>query len=425
MVDPHNYVAKYLWWRCGSIALFYALYLALRLMTPLRRWRASSESDTSSVGAIRLCDSPAPAISDRRRTEIADLRAVFALAGMDRRWVVVGTLSLAVGMSTFIASMTMVPAAMVLSWYSLGPFFSAALEHSLLGVRVGAATLFNIALATSGIALMVVADGWGGGDDSDMSGHGKYIVEGNVLALVASVATALYTVSLRAIPRGCTPRLARPGLAFLSDEQRAESYGVIMSLYAALTVVGFSTVLGAVRAVLSCDGSELSPFATPARNIALSVGHGVAVFSGFVMYCAGAEGLDAAELMLLSMMEVVGGVGLAAAVLGEAPSSLGLVGVAIVVLGVLLQGRAGLLASRAEDEVARHDASGAPATGLEGRETAAPPLPAPALAAAASTRPGPVTVAMISSHGLDSAIARGEYSQGPLRAAEYKPVEDG
>ena len=80
------------------------------------------------------------------------------------------------------------------------------------------------------------------------------------------------------------------------------------------------------------------PFDMPGMNVELSAWHGVFIFAGFCLFTVGAAKLSAPELILLTMLEVVGGIMLTYFVLGELPGSLGLVGGCLIVVAVLSNG---------------------------------------------------------------------------------------
>jgi EamA domain-containing membrane protein RarD len=73
------------------------------------------------------------------------------------------------------------------------------------------------------------------------------------------------------------------------------------------TTVALAGVLCALVALLIIifDNDSL---AMPLRNVYLSIMHGIIVGSGLILYSTGSKILPAAQLTLLSMVEVVGGV---------------------------------------------------------------------------------------------------------------------
>jgi drug/metabolite transporter (DMT)-like permease len=81
--------------------------------------------------------------------------------------------------------------------------------------------------------------------------------------------------------------------------------------------------------------------AMPLRNVYLSIMHGIIVGSGLILYSLGSKLLPAAQLTLLSMVEVVGGVlWVYIPIFGihEVPSVLTVTGGAIVLGAIVLEG---------------------------------------------------------------------------------------
>ena len=89
-------------------------------------------------------------------------------------------------------------------------------------------------------------------------------------------------------------------------------------------------------------GTSLESFAImPAVNIYLSLLHGCIVASGLILYSLGAKYLPAAELALLTLMEVVGGVlwvWIPLFGINEVPSLATIVGGAVITFAVILHG---------------------------------------------------------------------------------------
>ena len=79
----------------------------------------------------------------------------------------------------------------------------------------------------------------------------------------------------------------------------------------------------------------------PLRNIYLSILHGLIVGCGLIVFATGAKYLPAAELTLLSLVEVIGGVlwvYLPIFGIHEVPSMLTMIGGIIVLFAVILDG---------------------------------------------------------------------------------------
>ena len=79
----------------------------------------------------------------------------------------------------------------------------------------------------------------------------------------------------------------------------------------------------------------------PLRNVYLSMLHGFIVGFGLILFATGAKFLPAAELTLLSMVEVIGGVlwvYLPIFGIHEVPSKLTIIGGSIVLFAIVLDG---------------------------------------------------------------------------------------
>ena len=62
------------------------------------------------------------------------------------------------------------------------------------------------------------------------------------------------------------------------------------------------------------------------------------IFGGFCLFTAGAAKLPAPELILLSLLEVVGGIFFTYLVFGEVPGPLGLAGAGLIIVSVIFNG---------------------------------------------------------------------------------------
>ena len=140
-------------------------------------------------------------------------------------------------------------------------------------------------------------------------GAGNFL--GNLLALVAASGFAVFSVSLRW--RRQTPQFATIALA-----------GVLCVLFALLILF--------LR--------NQTP-AMPLRNVYLSMLHGFIVGSGLILFSFSAKFLPAAEMTLLLMVEVVGGilwVYLPFFGIHEIPSVLTVTGGIIVLVAIVIDG---------------------------------------------------------------------------------------
>jgi DME family drug/metabolite transporter len=177
-----------------------------------------------------------------------------------------GSVGLMTAMSGFILSITLTKVANTLFMLAAAPFVAAFLGIVLLKEKVRYSTWVAMVIALLGILVMVL----------EGLGAGNFL--GNLLGLVAAFGFAVFSVSLRW--RRQTPQFATIVLA-----------GVLCVLFALL--------------ILFLRNETL---AMPFRNVYLSMLHGFIVGSGLITYSISAKFLPAAELILLSLVEVVGGI---------------------------------------------------------------------------------------------------------------------
>ena len=137
---------------------------------------------------------------------------------------------------------------------------------------------------------------------------------GAIIGFISATGFALYTVTIRWKPE--TPKFTTVVLA-----------GFFCALFA-FFILGFS----------------FEPFTImPEINSYLSLLHGFLVAAGLILYSLGAKYLPSAELALLSLMEVVGGifwVWLLIFGINEAPSTTVIIGGIIITLAVIYYGYA-------------------------------------------------------------------------------------
>ena len=177
--------------------------------------------------------------------------------------------------------------------FAASPFLAAVLGRLLLGEPVRCATWVAIAVALSGMAVMV-----GGG----LSGGA---LSGNLAALLSATGFAVFTVTLR--------------WGRLEDMMPAVILGGVFSMLAAL---GVSLATGAALLV-------------PVPDIAVSVGMGAGLLAlGMALYTLGSRVVPAAELTLLSMAEVLLAPLWVWLVLGETASGSTLAGGALVLSAI-------------------------------------------------------------------------------------------
>jgi drug/metabolite transporter (DMT)-like permease len=166
---------------------------------------------------------------------------------------------------------------------------------------------------------------------------------GNALGIGSALGFSVYAVALTVIPK---------------HRKEDGMYGVVMSMWGAVSVIVGGMIGMGGRAVFddqvagqpnatgnATTGSvvvshyaRMNPFDMPSINVWLSAGHAVFIFVGFVLYTLGSSHLPAPETVLLSMMEVVGGVLLTYLVVGEYPGTMGMIGTMLTTLAVIVNG---------------------------------------------------------------------------------------
>tara|TARA_B110000263_G_scaffold236951_1_gene236757 strand:- start:121 stop:714 length:594 start_codon:yes stop_codon:yes gene_type:complete len=147
------------------------------------------------------------------------------------------------------------------------PFIAAIVGYFILGEVIRRSTLISMVIAFLGVFVMIFND--------SISGSAL----GAVIGFVSATGFALYTVTIRWKPE--TPKFTTVVLA-----------GIFCAIFSFI-ILGFS----------------FKPFILmPAQNSYLSLLHGSIVGTGLILYSLGAKYLPSAELALLSLMEVVGGV---------------------------------------------------------------------------------------------------------------------
>ncbi|WP_365730910.1 DMT family transporter [Ramlibacter sp.] len=192
--------------------------------------------------------------------------------------------------TAFMVALTLTSVANVLVTLSLGPFFTALLARVFIGHRIPARTWGAIAVAGAGIGYMY---------GTQMSG-GQF--GGILVALCVPVAAAInWTVSQRAHARGENIDLL-PALLIGAVISVLATLPLALPLQATPHDLGWLAVLGLVQLAIPC---------------ALAV------------ICA--RVLQAPEISLLALLEVIFGILLAWVGAGEAPGAPVLVGGALVI----------------------------------------------------------------------------------------------
>ena len=179
---------------------------------------------------------------------------------------IIGGSGLGVAMITFIYSITNTSAAVTLLCLAAMPFFTALLAFLFLKEKISLNVWISIIIATAGILIMAL------GNTSEKS------LIGFVFGLTASVGFSVFSVSLRW--RKETPKFTTVAFA------------------------GFFCVVFSSIAIISND----LVFFSSSYNGTLFSLHGTLVCFGLILYSIGSKAIRAAELTLLSLTEVVGGI---------------------------------------------------------------------------------------------------------------------
>ena len=211
----------------------------------------------------------------------------------------VGGSGLGVAMISFMFSITNTSAAITLLCLAAMPFFTALLAFLFLREKISLNVWVSIIIATVGIGIMAVEN------TSDTS------LIGFVFGITSSVGFSVFSVSLRW--RKETPKFTTTAFA------------------------GFFCVVFASIMILSKD----LVFFSSSYNSSLFSLHGTLVCLGLILYSIGSKAIPAAELTLLSLTEVIGGifwVWLPLFGINEVPSANTLIGGAIITSAIIFYG---------------------------------------------------------------------------------------
>ncbi len=221
----------------------------------------------------------------------------FAKVGMPG---LIGGFGLGVAFTGFIFSITMTTAAVTLFMLAIMPFIAAIIAYFVLGENLRKLTFISMLIAFLGVCIMIYNDSLKGS------------VLGALTGFFSATGFALYTVTIRWRPE--TPKFTTVIVA-----------GIFCSIFSFLML-----------------GTSFESFTImPVLNIYLSLLHGCIVASGLILFSLGAKYLPAAELALLSLMEVVGGVlwvWLPWFGINEVPSIPVIIGGLIITSAVILHG---------------------------------------------------------------------------------------
>ena len=178
----------------------------------------------------------------------------------------IGSFGLGIAMITFIWSITNTSAAITLLCLAAMPFITAFLGFLFLKERISLNVWIAIIIAAIGIIIIAFGN----------TNKGSFF--GLLFGILSAVGFSVFSVSLRWRPE--TPKFTTVAIA-----------GLICAIV--------STVI-----LVETDSSLLST----SRNQGLFSVHGTLVCIGLILYSLGSRMIPAAELTLLSLTEVIGGI---------------------------------------------------------------------------------------------------------------------
>ena len=178
----------------------------------------------------------------------------------------IGGTGLGIAMITFIYSITNTSAAITLLCLAAMPFFTALLGFLFLREKISMNVWIAIFIATIGIVIMA----FGNTDKASLIGF--------IFGLASSIGFSVFSVTLRW--RKETPKF---------------------------TTVAFSGFFCFMIATIFILSKDLVFFSTSYNGSLFSL-HGTIVCFGLILYSIGSKHIPAAELTLLSLTEVIGGI---------------------------------------------------------------------------------------------------------------------
>ena len=179
---------------------------------------------------------------------------------------IIGGIGLAFAMITFIWSITNTSAAITLLCLASMPFITALLGFLFLKETISINVWVAIGIATVGIIIMAFGN------------HEKNTLMGFILGIVSAVGFSVFSVSLRW--RKETPK------------------------FTTVSIAGLICFIVSLIVIINKDLSLISSN----KNQALFAAHGTIVCLGMILYAIASKNIPAAELTLLSLTEVIGGI---------------------------------------------------------------------------------------------------------------------
>ena len=208
----------------------------------------------------------------------------------------VGGIGLGTAMITFIWSITHTTAAITLLCLSAMPFMTALLGFLFLKEKISTNVWVAIIIATIGIFIMAIGD------------FEKGSLFGLTFGLISALGFSVFSVSLRW--RKETPKFTTVAIA-----------GIFCALISSVVII-----------------ETQSNFLSSSLNQGLFSVHGTLVCLGLILYSIGSKNIPAAELTLLSLTEVIGGifwVWLPILGINEIPSNTTVIGGFLIFLAII------------------------------------------------------------------------------------------
>jgi len=179
---------------------------------------------------------------------------------------IIGGCGLGIAMISFIYSITNTSAAVTLLCLAAMPFFTAILAYLFLKEKISLNVWVSIFLASVGIIIMA------------MGNTEKNSLIGFFFGITSSVGFSIFSVTLRW--RKETPKFTTVAIA-----------GLFCFIFATLMIL-----------------ITQQSFFSSSYNSSMFSLHGILVCLGLILYSIGSKAIPAAELTLLSLTEVVGGI---------------------------------------------------------------------------------------------------------------------
>ena len=178
----------------------------------------------------------------------------------------IGGVGLGIAMISFIYSITNTSAAVTLLCLAAMPFITALLGFMFLKETISVNVWVSISIAAVGILIMAIDN------------TGQNTIVGLVFGLLSSIGFAVFSITLRW--RKETPKFTTVAIA-----------GLFCCIFSGIMIIV----------------NDLN-FLSTGKNHALFATHGTLVCLGLILYSIGSKHIPAAELTLLSLTEVIGGI---------------------------------------------------------------------------------------------------------------------